>query len=147
MHINQENELELNWENGFSASVFTALLQNEERIEAVNSSRLCKEIIKKGEGDPWSLDIDSIISGLLYNQFRTGKIKKLPVIDINIPASQGIWISGNPFHLAYTVEETEGNLILTEIYKGFHIFYKQESTQIIKLHITENEWLIINTDK
>ena len=68
LHINQENELELNWENGFSASVFTALLQNEERIEAVNSSRLCKEIIKKGEGDPWSLDIDSIISGLLYNQ-------------------------------------------------------------------------------
>ncbi len=126
----------LKWEDGFLADLLLELREIGIQTDQLNISRLKNEIKEKCNGNPWSLDRELLKEAIIYNALSVYKIRAGSLQDIIIPAD-GTWISDNPFY-PVTMANSEGNLLLNDIYPGLHRFQNSLTKEKLDIFVWEN---------
>ena len=130
-----KTSIQLKWEDGFLADLLLDLKQRGIQTDQLNISRLKNEIKEKCNGNPWSIDRELLKEAIIYDALTVYKIKTGTHQNIIITA-EGTWISDNPFY-PILISNSEGDLILNEIYPGMHRF--QNPITKVKLDILVGE--------
>ena len=115
-----KTRIQLKWEDGFLADLLLDLKEIGTQTDQLNIGRLKNEIFEKCNGNPWSLNRELLKEAIIYDALSVYKIKTGTIQNIILPA-EGTWISDNPF-FPISISNSEGDLILNEIYPGLHRF-------------------------
>ncbi len=129
--FNDYQQLQLKWENGFTADLLLDILETGVSIENLNVERLMEEIKNESKGDPWSIDKKLLKDAILYNNMSVYKIKLSTPRDISVPAA-GTWISDNPF-FPESSSGADEIVIFNNIYTGLHHFKETETKKYLDI--------------
>ena len=144
LHLSRDKTLRLQWEHGFVAGLFLSMRCQGLPLESVNAERLCRQIELEADGNSWSIDGDSIKSGIRYNNLRSYKVRKLPDTDLSLPVEgDNVWFFGNV--LAPRLMKPEnGVLELHNVYLGFHKLLANDGQGCMDLFVSDEAWYMVN---
>ncbi|MCF6334700.1 MAG: hypothetical protein L3J12_03050 [Spirochaetales bacterium] len=127
------SQLQLIWENGFSADLLLGIMAKGVSLENLNINKLLKEINNQSTGDPWAIDKNILEDAILYSNLSVYKIRQAETLDISIPVL-GLWVSDNPFYPDIS-SNTEGIIVVEGIYTGLHRFKNMKSKKYLDILI------------
>jgi len=133
--------LKLTWEDGFLAGVLLRCASVSRAVQAVNITKLKREIRKRTDGNPWLLDPGALESAIVDEKLTSRSLKLLPCRDIALDAAPGRWISGNPLLPLPAV--CDGTLALNAIPEGIHTYFLLRGEERIDISVTAEGWTAI----
>lgn len=127
--------LEMAWAEGFLVEVLQRLTP-EERAP-LNIRKIREKICSVSPEDPWKIDGEALLDGLLYHRFTSATVKSLPSFVWAVPGGQETWWWGNPLMNSSPGVE-EGMVVSLPV--GVHFLAAPDGTEQIRLEITEEGW-------
>ncbi len=126
--------LTASWERGTVALLVRRLLAGRGMAaipaDALDVERLAREMTARGDGDPWSVDVEALIGSIVQSAGASWECRRLAVRQVLIPAAElpggtegteFVW--DNPFCAAAVCLDDEGGgraLALEEVPLGLH---------------------------
>ena len=87
----------LTYASGPAAEVAWRLLEAGVDLRRFSFERLLAEIADRLPEDPWSLDVDRVVSAVADGAMRVSYVRPVATREIRIAAPEGIWYPGSPF--------------------------------------------------
>ncbi len=87
----------LTFASGPAAEVAWRLLEAGSDLRRFSFDRLVTEIADRLPDDPWSLDIERVVSAVANGAMRATYVREIATKDVRILAPDGVWHPGSPF--------------------------------------------------
>jgi hypothetical protein len=136
--LDTDGVLHLSWVKGPLCEILLQCLEAGGTVDDLNVGKVQEELLSKGEGDPWSVDRDRIFRDLFFRNLTSRSFRKLPCHAIEVPAEQGVWLRGNPFHPLPVWED--GFLYLGPLPEGTWSFIHEDSGNKWVLSLDDKGW-------
>jgi hypothetical protein len=132
----------LSWQHGAPAEVLYRLRKQGLACSSVNVPRLVGEMSARGEGDPWTLDLERICSRLADTSFRVTDIKQAPERTLRVVPGTGSWFLESPFRIPLSAQ-ADGSLMLEGVPLGAHTLFELPVGAVYSLYVAEESYLMI----
>lgn len=134
--------LELTERAGAGAELFLGLLRERERCKTVAFDSLLEAMEKKGEGDPWSCDMDRIRQSILTGSLGLLQVRKLERFSCSLTLPSEEWVAGNRlFKGTFTSaggSSGQRSLEFSGLYPGVHRFYSPRTGLELHIYVEKN---------
>jgi len=127
--------LEPSWREGFLVEVLQRLTP-EERAP-LNIGKIREKILSLSPDDPWQIDGEALLDGLLYHRFTSATVKPLPARLWAVPREVKSWWWGNPL-MDITPDPEEESVVSLPV--GVHFLAAPDGSEQIRLEISSEEW-------
>lgn len=129
--LDTDGVLHLSWVKGPLCEILMQCLEAGGSVNDLNAGKVQEELLFIGEGDPWGVEQERIFRDLFFRNLTSRSFRKLPCHNIQLPAEEGVWLRGNPFHPLPVWED--GLLNLGPLPEGIWSFIHEDS---------RNKWIL-----
>ncbi len=135
------SRIRLSWEQGMVAETLARLWSRGVSCSGLNTPRLRREIEERSNGDPWTLDLNRLLTSLAGEEFRVTDIRPAACRDLVLDPGAGLWFLESPFRRPAAVEPGQA-LGLSSVPLGFHLLI-EGGGPVISIYLTEDSLLFL----
>lgn len=131
--------LRLTWEAGPAALVMQAVVARTGSPRSYSAQRLHDELLIRTDGDPWRVDLDTILELLLAGAFRVTAIRRGETFELNAVVAAGEWFSHNLLASPVTAHGNgaAGELNVSLV-RGLHRYFHESGRMVLTISVEED---------